>query len=156
MSHDWQRERYLISTDRSRFDLETIHELLKTSYWAADRPLALILRSIEHSLAFGMYDGTQQIGFARVITDYATFAYLADVIIAERYQGQGLGKWLIQTITSHPELRDIRRWLLITRDAQGLYRQFGFTSLESADRYMVRIVERSPQPSQPRPPSSTA
>jgi GNAT superfamily N-acetyltransferase len=140
MIYAWRQGPYTISTDKALLKLETIQALLARSYWAADRPLELIRRSIDHSLAFGMYDGEQQIGFARLVTDYATFAYLADVIIADEYRGRGLGTWLVETMLDHPELERVRRWLLITRDAHGLYRQFGFTTLDHPERYMERIA----------------
>ncbi|HXG68485.1 MAG TPA: GNAT family N-acetyltransferase, partial [Blastocatellia bacterium] len=110
MIQEWQRGPYTISADRSRLDLEVIHGYLSRSYWAARRPLETIKRSIEHSLAFGVYEGERQIGFTRVITDYATFAYLADVFILEEFRGQGLGKWLMEVISAHPELQGLRRW----------------------------------------------
>jgi GNAT superfamily N-acetyltransferase len=144
MPDTWRRDTYLISTDKQLLDLHAIQNLLKTSYWAADRPMAMIERSIEHSLTFGVYADEQQIGFARVITDYTTFAYLADVIIDERYRGQGLGKWLIEAMIGHPELQSIRRWLLMTWDAHALYQQYGFTALDLPERYMQRVVNVPP------------
>jgi GNAT superfamily N-acetyltransferase len=145
MSETWRRDHYRISTDKQLLDLQAIHEMLQSSYWAAERPLSITRRAIEHSLVFGMYDGDRQIGFARVISDYTTFAYLADVIIAADYRGQGLGKWLIATITDHPELRSLRRWMLITQDAQGLYQQLGFSIVDHPERHMQRIVTRQPE-----------
>lgn len=117
---------YTISTDRSRLDLGFVHDYLKRSYWASGVPYTVVVRSVENSLPFGVYQGAQQVGFARVITDFSTLVYLADVFIIEEHQGQGLGKWLIQSIKTHPDLQAIRRWLLFTRDAHGLYEQFGF------------------------------
>jgi GNAT superfamily N-acetyltransferase len=154
MIHSWQRDNYLISTDKALLNLEAIHELLGTSYWAAERPLALTRRSIEHSLAFGVYDGERQIGFARLVTDYTTFAYLADVMIADSYRGQGLGKWLVEAMLSHPEVQGVRRWLLITRDAHGLYSQFGFVGLDEPERYMQWIRGAVPGNSQALPPAA--
>ena len=145
MSETWRRDNYHISTDKQLLDLDTIHNLLRSSYWAAERPLSITRRAIEHSLVFGMYDGDRQIGFARVITDYATFAYLADVIIDNDHRGQGLGKWLIATITGHPDLRNLWHWMLITEDAQGLYQQFGFSVVDHPERHMQRIVETTPK-----------
>lgn len=136
MIHSWRRDNFLISTDKALLNLQMIAELLGTSYWAPDRPMELIRRSIEHSLVFGVYDGDQQIGFARLVTDYTVFAYLCDVMIADSYRGHGLGKWLVESMLAHPEVQSVRRWLLITRDAQGLYSQFGFVGLEEPERYM--------------------
>jgi GNAT superfamily N-acetyltransferase len=130
MINEWRREDFLISTDKQLLDLSVIHGFLAGSYWAAGIPLDLVERSIEHSLAFGLYQRENQIGFARVITDYATFAYLADVFILEDFRGRGLGEWLIEAVMSHPELQGLRRWMLLTRDAHGLYRKSGFTDLK--------------------------
>jgi GNAT superfamily N-acetyltransferase len=127
---------FSISTDKSQLDLEMIHDFLKTSYWAKDVPKSIVEKSIANSLCFGVYQKKQQIGFARVISDYATFAYLADVFILESYRGQGLGKWLIQSILAHSELQNLRKFLLGTWDAHELYRQFGFNSLNRPERYM--------------------
>src|SRR5258705_8956408 len=124
ITHDWERGEYVISTDRSRLDVLLIHDFLSnTSYWAKGRSLEQIERSIEHSLNFGMFTGTKQIGFARVVTDYATFAWLADVFVLNEHRGRGLGKWLIQVITTHSRLQGFRRWILATKDAHELYRQ---------------------------------
>jgi GNAT superfamily N-acetyltransferase len=133
----WQRDLYTISTDRSRLDLEIIHRFLsEDSYWARDRTLDQTKTAIENSICFGVYDGERQIGFARVVTDRSTFAYLGDVFILEEFRGLSLGKWLMETIISHPELQGLRRWVLATRDAHGLYKQFGFSSLKFPDRWM--------------------
>lgn len=155
MIHSWRRGNFLISTDTALLNLEAIGELLGTSYWAPERPIELIRRSIEHSLVFGVYDGEQQIGFARIVTDYAVFAYLCDVMIADSYRGQGLGKWLVDSMLAHPEVQSVRRWLLITRDAQGLYSQFGFVGLEEPERYMEMMRTAAPAISPDRPPAST-
>ena len=136
--NEWKRDSYTISTDRERLDLNVIHDFLTQSYWAAGVPVEVVKRSIENSLPFGLYDNDRQIGFARVITDYATFAYLADVFILEDARGAGLGKWLVSVIASHPELRGLRRWMLATRDAHNLYRTVGFESLKQPDRWMEK------------------
>lgn len=136
MAHVWQRGEYRISTDKNQLDLKIVHGFLETAYWSPHVPLAVVKRAIEHSLTFGVYRESEQIGFARVITDYATFAYLADVFILESFRGQGLGQWLIEVILSHPELQGFRRWMLGTRDAHELYRRFGFTELNSPQRFM--------------------
>jgi GNAT superfamily N-acetyltransferase len=135
---DYQRGEFTISTDKSRLDIEVIHRFLDISYWAAGRSAETIRRSIEHSFPFGVYKGDQQIGFARVITDYATFAWIADVFILDTFQGQGLGKWLMEVIIAHPELQGFRRWVLATKDAHEMYRRFGFEELKKPERWMER------------------
>jgi len=138
MTNQWQRGEYTISTDKSRLDVDVIHGYLNTSYWAAGRSVETIQRSIENSLPFGVYKADQQTGFARVITDYATFAWIADVFILDAFQGQGLGNWLMEVIISHPELQGFRRWVLATKDAHELYRKFGFSELKLPERWMER------------------
>ena len=134
--------RFLISTDRSKLDLEVIHRFLASSYWAAGIQRATVVRSIENSLCFGVYDHAKQIGFARVISDFATYAYIADVFILEPYRGRGLGKELMASIIAHPDLQGLRRWSLGTRDAQGLYAQFGFEPVVNTPaRTVMEIVE---------------
>lgn len=135
---EWQRGDFLISTDRKRIDLVGVHSFLTASYWAAGIPIEVVQRSIEHSLSFGVYAGEQQVGFARVITDYATYAYLADVFVLEAFRGQGLGNWLVECIASHPALQGLRQWTLFTRDAHSLYEKVGFERAASAERLMVR------------------
>lgn len=136
---NWTRDTYSISDEPERLQLEVIVEYLARAYWSNQRPRAVIERSLKHSLCFGVYENETQIGFARVVTDHATFAYLADVFILESHQGHGLGKWLVQTILEHPDLQGLRRWILATRDAHGLYAQYGFTTLENPDRYMTKF-----------------
>ncbi len=137
MLREWNRDDYVISTDRERLDLEFIHNFLSTNaYWAIGRSKDTVTRSIENSLNFGLFNSDRQIGFARIVTDYATFAWLADVFVVPEHRGAGLGKWLIETITSVKELQGLRRWLLATRDAHDLYRQFGFNNLAEPDRWM--------------------
>ncbi len=138
--HEWHRAPYTISTDKMRIDLETVLSFLATTYWAAERPPEQTLRGIEHSLCFGVYHGDRQAGFARVTTDYATVAYIGDVFILESFRGQGLARWLIECIVAHPELQGIKRFLLITHDAQGLYAQVGFTPIEAPERWMERLA----------------
>lgn len=133
---EYHRDGYTISTDPTRLDIDAIHAALSTTYWAQGRPRALVERSLRHSLCFGLYHGQAQAGLVRVITDYSTFAYLCDVYVLAEHQGHGLGKWLIETVTSHPDLRTLRRMLLATRDAHGLYRQYGFGPLQAPDRWM--------------------
>jgi len=131
------RGELLISTDPALLDLDVIHEFLTNCYWAKGIPREIVKRSIEHSLCFGIYDSSgKQVGFARVISDFATIAYLGDVFVLESHRGRGLSKWMMECIMRHPALHGLRRWILLTRDAHGLYSQFGFTPLKSADRYM--------------------
>jgi len=131
-----RRGEFLISTERARLDLEVIHGFLTNCYWAKGIPRDVVARSIEHSLCFGLYDGGAQVGFARVISDFATIAYLGDVFVLEPYRARGLSKWLMECVVRHPALQGLRRWILLTRDAHGLYSQFGFTPLKSPERYM--------------------
>lgn len=133
-----RRGEFLISTDRARLDLEMIHRFLSTmSYWAKGIPREVVARSIEHSLCFGVYDGLgKQVGFARVISDFATYAYIADVFVLPSHRGLGLGKGLLEFIVQHPALQDMRRWNLTTRDAHALYAQVGFTPLKVPEKYM--------------------
>src|SRR5436305_13963142 len=139
MTHEWRRGNYLISTDKSRLDLSVIHNFLTTSYWAAGIPLEIVRRSIEHSLSFGLYKEDQQIGYARVITDYATFAYLGDVFILEPFRGQGLSKWLMEVVVTHSDIQGFRRWILLTNDDHELYKKVGFKGVETPERYMDRF-----------------
>ena len=138
MAEEWRLGEYFISTDKSKLDLAVVHGFLTTSYWAAGISLDIVKKSIEHSLSFGVYWGKQQVGFARVITDYATFAYIGDVFILEEFRGRGLSKWLMEVIADHPELQGLRRWLLLTRDAQGLYEKTGFVRPKTPERYMEK------------------
>lgn len=139
MAYEWRRGDYLISTDRARLDLNMIHDYLsRESYWAQGRSLEIVRRSIENSLAFGVYCGARQAGFARVVTDYATFAWIADVFVLDEFRGQGLSKWLMEVIISHPELQGFRRWVLATKDAHELYRRYGFAELLRPERWMER------------------
>jgi len=132
----WKKGKFEIATDPSRIDLPLVHDFLTNCYWARGIPEKTVRRSIQHSLCFGIYQGAQQVGFARVITDRATFAYIGDVFVIESHRGKGLSKWLMQCIKSHPDLQGLRRWSLITRDAHGLYQQFGFTPLEKPENWM--------------------
>jgi GNAT superfamily N-acetyltransferase len=134
---EFRREEFVISTDPARLDLDVIHEFLTNCYWAKGIPRDVVARSIEHALCFGIYDGSRaQVGFARVISDFATIAYLGDVFVLESHRGRGLSKWMMECIMQHPALQGLRRWILLTSDAHRLYAQFGFTALKSADRYM--------------------
>jgi GNAT superfamily N-acetyltransferase len=129
MHREWSRGAYSISTNPQRLDLGVVHGYLSRSYWAPDRTRERVVQSVNASLPFGLYRGEAQVGFARVVTDYVTIAFLADVFVLEEHRGQGLGVWLVDIATSLPELQRVRRWLLGTRDAQELYRKFNFSDL---------------------------
>ena len=158
MSHEWRRGDYVVSTDRTRLDFGLMHGFLSTqTYWALNRPLELIRKSVDNSLPFGLYKAQKppsepflcgsaplreqffcQVGFARVVTDYATFGWLADVFILPAEQGQGLGTWLTECVLAHPDLQGFRRWLLATKDAHEVYRRLGFIELNRPERFMER------------------
>lgn len=129
---------YTISTDPARLDVEAIYGFLERSYWANTRQREITDLSLRHSLNFGIYHGSAQVGLARIITDYATFAYICDVFISEEHRGDGLGKWLINTVINEPALQNVRRFMLATRDAHGLYAQFGFTAPTKPEIWMER------------------
>lgn len=153
---EYRRGGFLISTDPARLDLDVIYNFLTNCYWAKGIPRPLVARSIEHSLCFGIYDYTvetshvsqkwrdtghpgactPQVGFARVISDFATVAYLGDVFVLESHRGRGLGKWMMECIMQHPAVQSLRRWILLTRDAHELYARVGFTALRAPERYM--------------------
>lgn len=141
MTFEIMGQQFYISTDKSELDVLAIHRYLcYQSYWAKNIPVEIVQKSIEGSYCFGLYttenDVASQVGFARVITDFATFAYLADVFVLEAYRGRGLSKWMMKTIMECPDLQGLRRWLLATMDAHGLYRQFGFSALDKPERIM--------------------
>ena len=136
-----RRENFLLSTDPERLDLAVIHAFLSGSYWAKGIPRELVARSIQNSLCFGVYSDGQQVGFARVISDFATYAYVADVFVLAPFRGQGLGKWIMESILAHPRLEQLRRWNLVTKDAHGLYEQFGFRAPKRPENYMERYDE---------------
>ncbi len=133
---EWKRGDFTISTERNRLNRGVIHAFLASSYWARGIPRETLDRAIDNALCFGVYDGDRQVGFARVVTDCATFAYLADVFVIESHRGRGLSKWLLEAILGHPQLQGLRRWSLATRDAHGLYEQFGFRRPANPDRLM--------------------
>lgn len=138
MPLEWHRDGFTISTDPARLDLDAVHAFLSTSSWARGIPRDVMERSIAHALPFGIYEGERQVGFARVVTDRATVAYLGDVFVLEPWRGRGLSRWLMECVLQHPELQGFRRWFLLTRDAHGLYEQFGFTPLAAPDRWMEK------------------
>jgi GNAT superfamily N-acetyltransferase len=131
-----RRDRFLISTDPIRLDARAIHAYLVQSYWAAGIPFGVVERAIRGSLCIGLYDDGRQVGFARAVTDRATFAYLADVYVLDSHRGQGLAVWMVGALLAHPDLQGLRRWSLVTKDAHGLYARFGFTPLQSPDGHM--------------------
>jgi GNAT superfamily N-acetyltransferase len=132
----YRRGEFSISTDRERLSLDVIHGFLTSCYWAKGISREVVARSIAHSLCFGIYEGCAQVGFARVVSDFATMAYLGDVFVLESHRGCGLSKWLLECIVQHPALQRLRRWILLTRDAHELYSQFGFAPLKAPERYM--------------------
>ncbi len=135
----WQKDDFLITTNRNDLQVEVILDyLLNQSYWAKTRTLEQMETVIENSLCFGVYKDEKQIGFARVVTDFATFAYLGDVYILDEFQGIGLGKWLMEIISNHPDLQGFRRWILATKDAHTLYEKYGFTELKHPTRWMEK------------------
>lgn len=134
-----EREEFIISTDKGRLDVDAIQRFLsEESYWARERTLDQTTAAIENSICFGVYRDGRQIGFARVVSDRATFAYLGDVYVLDEFRGRGLSKWLMEVIVSHPELQGLRRWILATRDAHTLYEKYGFHALVHPDRWMER------------------
>ena len=136
---EWQNGEFTISTDRNRLQIDAIHLFLsEESYWAQTRTKEQTMTAIKNSLPFGVYRGENQIGFARVVSDFATFAYLGDVYITEEFRGLGLSKWLMETIINYPDLQDLRRWILATRDAHALYEKFGFHALKFPTRWMEK------------------
>ena len=136
-----RRGSLLISSAPALLDLDTICGFLARSYWAHARPRERIEASLRHSLVFGVYDGERQVGLARIVSDYVTFAWLCDVFVDEAYRGKGIGRWLMETILSHPDLQGLKRILLVTDDAQGLYSQHGFTPLANPEGWMERFAK---------------
>jgi len=136
--HELRRGEYLVSSDPALVELDVVHGFLTRSYWSPGISAEDVARSIRHSLPFGAYRGGRQVGFARVVTDHVKVAYLADVFVLEEARGRGLGKLLVEAVLSHPGLQGVWRWLLVTQDAHGLYRHFGFAELDRPERYMER------------------
>ena len=134
----WVRDRFTVTCDPAKLDRALVAQFLASTYWAKGIPAATVEKSLEHSLCFALLDGDRQIGFARVISDRATIAYLADVFVLPKYRGRGLAKWLMECVVSHPDLQGLRRWMLATRDAHGLYERFGFTLLKKPEIFMER------------------
>ena len=136
---EWSRESFTVSCDPQKVDRKTVAAFLASSYWAQGIPRSTVEKSIDGSLCFSLLESDQLIGFARVISDRATIAYLGDVFVQPEFRGRGLGKWLVQCVMSHPELKGLRRWILVTRDAHDLYAPLGFRPLAHADRYMELV-----------------
>ncbi|MBB4805470.1 N-acetylglutamate synthase-like GNAT family acetyltransferase [Chryseobacterium defluvii] len=131
------KDQFCISTDKAKLDIDSIHQFLSTqAYWCLNIPKDKVETSIQNSLCFGVYENEKQIGFARIISDFSTIAYLGDVYILEEYRGNGLSKWLMEIIMNHPDLQNLRRWILLTGDAHGLYRQFGWTDIGDPSKWM--------------------
>ncbi|MDR5857633.1 GNAT family N-acetyltransferase [Caballeronia sp. LZ062] len=138
----WTRGDYRVTTDIDSFDFDVIHHYLsEVAYWSPGVPRETVERAARHSLAFGLFEGTQQIGYARMITDTATFAYLADVFVLPARQGAGLGKWMMECVMSHPDLQRLRRMMLVTSDAHGLYARFGFRASAHPERIMEKTAK---------------
>ena len=137
MAIEWSRDGFEVSDDPGRLDLDTIHRFIsKESYWAEGISRGLLARAVHNSLCFGLYEGARQVGFARMVTDRATYGYLCDVYVDRENRGAGLGKWLVACVLEHPDLQGLRRIALMTRDAHDLYRPFGFHALPEATRYL--------------------
>jgi GNAT superfamily N-acetyltransferase len=143
------KKEFSISTDKTKLSVDAIHLFLSTqAYWCLNIPREIVQRSIDHSLCFGVYHGQQQVGFARIISDYATVAYLGDVYILPEYRGKGLSKWLIETIMQHPDLQGLRRWILLTGDAHELYRKYGWSDIADPTKWMELHNKNIYSPSQ--------
>ncbi len=142
-----RRENFEISTDPARLDRDVIYSFLSTCYWSPGIARERVNRGIENSLCFGIYDMSSaspaQVGFARIITDFASYAYLCDVFVLESHRGKGLSKWLMEVMIAHPDLKGLRRFCLMTRDAHGLYAQFGFAPMADPSRYMEKVDRES-------------
>jgi GNAT superfamily N-acetyltransferase len=132
----WRRGPYTVSTDQARLDLELTTTFLAATYWATDIPERVVRRALDQSIGFGLYEGARQVGFARVVTDRATFAWVGDVFVLDSHRGRGLGLWLMRCVLAHPELRELRRWMLASSTARGLYAKLGFTPLGAPERFM--------------------
>jgi len=138
---EYKKENYVVSTDKSKLNLAVIHGYLSRSYWAEDIPLEILKKAITNSLCFGIYNGNNQVGFARVISDYSTFAYLADVFVLEEERGKGLSKFLMECILKHNQLQGLRNFSLMTKDAHSLYSRYGFKNIPQPENFMAKKVE---------------
>lgn len=140
-TEEYKKDHYLVSTDKSKLNISIIHSYLSRSYWAENIPKEIVAKAIENSLCFGVYNGNKQIGFARVISDYATFAYLADVFILEEERGKGLSKFLMECILKHKNLQGLRNFCLMTKDAHSLYARYGFKNIPQPENFMANKIE---------------
>jgi GNAT superfamily N-acetyltransferase len=138
MHIEWKKDNCVVTTEAAKLDVDAIHAFLTRAYWCEGIPREVVERAVRHSLCFGLFDGAAQVGLARVVTDYATFAYLCDVYVLENHRGRGLGRWLIECVMAHPQLQGLRRFNLATRDAHLLYAQFGFQPLAKPETQMER------------------
>lgn len=136
---EWHRKNFTVTCDPERIDLSLVSKFLASSYWAKGIREDTVAKSVANSVCFSLFEGDRQIGFAKVISDRATIAYLGDVFVVPSYRGRGLAKWMMECVLSHPELQGLRRWVLATRDAHGLYEQFGFTELAKPEVFMERF-----------------
>ncbi|MBW8874128.1 MAG: GNAT family N-acetyltransferase [Acidobacteria bacterium] len=136
MIHEHHRDGFTVSTDPARVDVDAVHAFLTTAYWCEGIPRQTVARALSRSLCFGLYEGERQIGLARVITDATTFAYLCDVYVLPARRGKGLGRWLMECVMAHPDLQELRRFTLVTRDAHELYRPFGFAAVQNPARHL--------------------
>ena len=143
MTYEHHRDGFTVSTDPARLDVDAVHAFLTTAYWCEGIPRETLARALSHSLCFGLYAGPRQIGLARVISDFTTFAYLCDVYVLPELRGKGLGRWLMECVLAHPDLQGLRRFTLVTRDAHELYRPFGFTEVQNPARHL-EIVRPGP------------
>ncbi|MDQ6904514.1 MAG: GNAT family N-acetyltransferase [Bacteroidota bacterium] len=137
MNYEVAKNNYLISTDKNKIDISYVHGVLSQTYWSPGVSISVVKKAMKGSLCFGVHHRNKQIGYARLVTDKATFGYLADVFIDKKYQGKGLAKWLVETIMAHPDLQGLRRILLATKDAHGLYEKLGFIPVSNPERFMV-------------------
>lgn len=133
---EWKQGEFTVTDRREDLDIETIHNFLRESYWAKGITRLIVEKSLNNSLCFGLYHNSKQVGFGRAVSDYATFAYLADVFVVPTYRGRGIGKWLVSCVLAHPELQGLRRWMLATLDAHRLYEQNGFIALRKPEWFM--------------------
>jgi len=138
---EWTHGDYEVTTDPARIDRDAVRRFLAQSYWAADRTGEVIDRSLDHSLVFSLFHGGRQVGLARIVTDYATFAWLCDVFIEGDHRGNGLGQWLMSVVSDHPDLQGLKRWFLATSRSHSLYARFGFKPLPNPERFMLKILE---------------
>lgn len=137
-TREWTRDGFTVSTDPARVQLDVVHGFLTKAYWSEGIPRETVARAIAHSLPFGVYEGATQVGFARVVSDYTAIAYVGDVFVLPEWRGRGLSRFVMECMLAHPDLQGLRRWVLLTRDAHGLYEKFGFERITNPERWMHR------------------